>query len=95
MVKYNLKNKSVTLNLRVSDYGNRVLGIIKEKYGLNDKSQALEKFIAIYGDDFLEREVKDEVIKEMIAEVTKMEKENKKAITFDELDKLCGLKKNV
>jgi len=85
-------NKEVTLNLKISPYGNRVLGVVKEKYGFKDKSQALNKMLDMYGDEFVDREVREEVIKDVIASVTKMEKENKKPISFDELDKLCGLK---
>lgn len=56
----------VTLNLKVTDYSNRVLGVVKEKYGFKDKSQALNKLLDLYGQDFVEKEVKEEVIKEML-----------------------------
>jgi len=85
-------NKEVTLNLKVSPYGNRVLGVVKEKYGFKDKSQALNKMLDLYGDEFVDREVREDVIKDVIASVTKMELQNKKPITLNELDKLCGLK---
>jgi len=58
--------KEVTMNLRVNNYTSRVLGVIKEKYDLNDKGQALNKFAELYGNEFVDREVKDEVIKEVI-----------------------------
>jgi hypothetical protein len=57
---------AVTMNLKATDYTNRVLGVVKEKYGLKDKGQALNKFIEMYGEEFVEREVKEEVIKEII-----------------------------
>lgn len=85
--------KAVTLNLKVSDYGNRVLGVVKEKYGLKDKSDALCKFLDMFGEEFVEKEVKDEVVLEVIRDVEEMEKKGLKPMTFDELDKLCGLKK--
>ena len=34
----------VTVNLRVKGYTNRVLGVLKEMYGLNDKGKAMDKF---------------------------------------------------
>ncbi|MBM3308638.1 MAG: DUF2683 domain-containing protein, partial [Candidatus Altiarchaeales archaeon] len=43
----------VTLNLRITEYGNRVLGVIKEKFGLRDKSEALARFIDMYGEEFV------------------------------------------
>lgn len=88
-----MRGKTVTLNLKVSGYGNRVLGVVKEKFGLNDKSEALEKFVEMFGDEFVEREVKEEIILETIRQANEMEKKGLKPISFEELDKLCGLKK--
>lgn len=59
--------KEVTMNLRVNNYTGRVLGVIKEKYDLNDKGQALNKFAELFGDEFVDREVKDEVIKDVVS----------------------------
>ena len=59
-------SKSVAVNLKVNDYTNRVLGVVKEKYGFKDKGIALNKFAELYGSEFVEKEVKDEVIKEII-----------------------------
>ncbi len=87
-----MHGKSVTLNLRVSGYGNRVLGVVKEKYGLRDKSEALNRFLDMFGDDFVDMEVKDEIVMEVIREAGEMEKKKVKPISFDELDRLCGLK---
>ena len=60
-------SRTVTMNLKAEDYTNRVLGVIKEKYGLNDKSQALNKFAEMFGEEFVDRELKEDVIKEVIA----------------------------
>jgi len=59
--------RTVTMNVKVKDYTNRVLGVVKEKYGLRDKGEALDKFAEMCGEDFVDREVKDEVIREVIA----------------------------
>jgi len=83
----------VTLNLRITEYGNRVLGVIKEKFGLRDKSEALARFIDMYGEEFVEREVREDVILDVIRSVREMEKRKLKPVSFDELDRLCGLKK--
>ncbi|MDO8538401.1 MAG: DUF2683 family protein [archaeon] len=60
------KTRTVTINAKINDYTNRVIGVVKEKYGLKDKGEALDKFAEIYGDEEVDREVKDEVIREMI-----------------------------
>lgn len=56
----------VNINLKVKDYTSRVLGVVKEKFGLKDKGQALDKFADLYGDDFIDKEIRDEVVKEVI-----------------------------
>ena len=61
-----MKGRTVTMNLRAKDYTNRVLGVIKEKYGLRDKSEALDKFAEMCGDEFVEEEVKEEYIKKIL-----------------------------
>jgi hypothetical protein len=86
-------NKSVNVNLKISNYSNRVLGVVKEKYGYKDKSQALDKLLDMYGDEFVDKEVKEEVILEVIAEVEKMKKQNLKPMSIKELDRLCGISK--
>lgn len=59
-------SKSVSVNLKVNNYTNRVLGVVKEKYGFKDKGDALNKFAEMYGEEFVEREIKDELIKEIV-----------------------------
>ena len=58
--------KEVAMNVKVKDYTNRVLGVVKEKYGLKDKGDALDKFAEMYGEEFVESEVREEVIREVI-----------------------------
>jgi len=58
--------KTLTMNIKVKDYTNRVLGVVKEKYGLRDKGDALDKFAEMYGEEFVEPEVKEEIIREVI-----------------------------
>ena len=49
-----------SMSITVNEYTNRVLGVIKEKFGLKDKAAALNKFADMFGEEFVEREVKDE-----------------------------------
>ena len=58
---------TVTMNLKATEYTSRVLGVVKEKYGLTDKGQALNKFVEMFGDEFVDMEVKEEIVKEVIA----------------------------
>jgi hypothetical protein len=107
--KYDLDRKlfkSISLNITqgdimtqisfradINEYTNRVLGVIKEKHGLRTKSEALDMFALQYGEEFVEREIKDELIKEVQDIVARHEKKYpKKTMTLAELDKLCGIK---
>jgi len=81
-------SKSVSVNLKVNGYTNRVLGVVKEKYGFNDKGEALNKFAEMYGDEFVEKEVKDEIVKEIIDSCNRhMKKYGFKSTTIKQLRK--------
>ncbi|MFH0954763.1 MAG: hypothetical protein V1777_01520 [Candidatus Micrarchaeota archaeon] len=83
--------KTVTMNVTVSEYTNRVVGVVKEKYGLKDKGKALDKFAELCGDEFVEREVKEEVVKEVIASCARhIKKYGFRKMTLDELDRLTA-----
>jgi hypothetical protein len=82
----------ISFRAEIDEYTNRVLGVIKEKYGLKTKSAALNMFAEIYGEDFVEKEVKDEVIKEVIAATEEHKKKYpNRRMTMKELDKLCDI----
>jgi len=82
--------KTITMNVKVKDYTGRVLGVVKEKYGLKDKGEALDKFAEMYGDEFVDREVKEEVIKEVIESCNRhIKKYGFRKMSTSELDKLC------
>jgi hypothetical protein len=82
----------ISFRAEIDEYTNRVLGVIKEKYGLKTKSEALNRLADMYGEDFIEREVKDELIKE-VQEISEkhIKKYPNKRMTMKELDKLCGI----
>lgn len=85
--------ESMAVNLRanVSEYTNRVLGVIKEKYGLRDKSEALDKFAEMFGGEFVELEVREDVMREMIRACKEHDRKYKnRRMTLEELDKLFG-----
>ena len=82
--------KTVTMNIKVKDYTRRVLGVVKEKYGLKDKGDALDKFAEMYGEEFVDREVKEEVIREVIESCNRhIKKYGFRKMSIKGLDKLC------
>ena len=83
-------NQTVSARVELDEYTNRVLGVIKMKYGLKDKSEALNKFIELYGDEVIDREANEEYVKKTI-ELTKKyyDKNKNKKMTLQELDNLC------
>ena len=51
----------------IDDRTNRVLNVVKAKYGLRDKSQAIEVMAAEYEGEVLEPELRPEYVKKMRA----------------------------
>lgn len=49
----------------ISDRANRVLNIVKAKYGLKDKSEAINVMAKEYEDDIMEPELRPEYIKKL------------------------------
>ena len=82
--------REVAINVKVKDYTSRVLGVVKEKYGLRDKGDALDKFAEMYGEEFVEPEVKEEVIREVIESCDRhIKKYGFRKMSIKELDNLC------
>ena len=82
----------VAFRANIDEYTSRVLGVIKEKYGLKDKGEALNKFAEMYGEDFVEKEVKEEFITEVMDSISEHNKKHKgRKMTLKELDKMTGL----
>ncbi|OIO64975.1 antitoxin [Candidatus Woesearchaeota archaeon CG1_02_57_44] len=51
--------------INITDRSNRVLNVIKAKYGLKDKSEAIEMVVSRYQTEFLEPELRPEYIEKM------------------------------
>ena len=62
----------VYARITLSDYANKVLNVVKGKFGLQDKSEAINRFIEMYGEDLVEKEANDTYIKKVL----EMEKEH-------------------
>tara|TARA_Y100000310_G_C20236491_1_gene602639 strand:+ start:247 stop:498 length:252 start_codon:yes stop_codon:yes gene_type:complete len=80
----------VSARVSLNEYTNKVLAMIKAKYGLTDKSQAINKFIELYGEDVVEKEASDEYVKKILDMVDEYEGEDdSKRMSIEELDNLC------
>jgi hypothetical protein len=51
--------------INIQEETNRVLNIVKAKYGLKDKSSAIELVVAEYEENFLEPELRPEYIEKI------------------------------
>jgi len=56
----------VDARVNLNNYSNRVLAVVKAKYDLNDKSEALNKFVEMYGSNEVEPEVKESYVKKLL-----------------------------
>ncbi len=57
---------TVSARLELKPYSNRVISVVKAKYDLKDKSEALNKFIELYGREEVEPEVKESYVKKIL-----------------------------
>ena len=79
----------VKILVNLNEYDNRILGIIKAKFGFRNKSEALSYIIEEYENEFLEPELKPEFIE-------KMKKRKKEpTVKVKDFKKHFGLKDNV
>lgn len=83
----------ITARVELTDYANKVLSIIKIKFGLRDKSEALNKFVDLYGEEFQEKEVKEEYVQKIIQQASQhAQKHKNRRMSVEELDQLCEAK---
>jgi len=83
---------TVALRANISGYANRVLGVVKEKFGLRDKSEAINKFTEMFGEEFVEKEVKEEVVRGLVKTCENhSRKYGRRKMSLKELDRLCGM----
>jgi hypothetical protein len=74
--------------INIDEHANRILNIVKAKFGLQDKSQAINLVVNEYEEGFLEPELRPVYIK-------KLKKINKeKGIKFKSIDELRKIIEN-
>ena len=84
--------QTIQFRAEIDDYTNRVLGVVKEKFGLKDKSAALNKFAEMHGEDFVDREVRDEFVTEVLDIMKEHHKKHpNRRMSLKELDEMTGL----
>lgn len=77
------------LCVEIDTYTSKVLGVIKEKYGLKDKGRALDKFAELHGEEFIEKDVNEHVVAEAIAISNRhLKKHGTRKMRDNELDAL-------
>ncbi len=74
--------------VNISDNTNQILNIVKARFNLKDKSEAIEKVVLDYGEDILEPELRPEFIEK----IKRIEKE--KSIKFKNINELRTLIEN-
>ena len=79
----------VVARVNIDEFANRVLNIIKAKFGLKDKSEALNKFVRMFGSEFI-----DDVDEDYVKSILKIEEEHFKnhknrKMSLTELDDIC------
>jgi hypothetical protein len=85
-----MENEMISARVELNNYANRVLGVIKMKFGLKDKSEALNKFIDIYGENIIEKEANNEYVKKILTiSENHFKKYGKRKMTMQELNRLC------
>jgi hypothetical protein len=75
--------------INIDEKTNRILNILKAKYGLKDKSEAIDVMAQKYEEEILEPELRPEFIKKM------KKRQKEKTVEIKDFKKHFGLKKNV
>ena len=72
--------------IQISEEANQILNIVKARYGLKDKSDAIEKVVLEFGEDFLEPQLRPEFIQKM------KERQKEKTVKVTDFKKHFNLK---
>lgn len=77
----------ISARVNLNPYVNKVLGIVKLKYDLRDKSEAINKFVEMYGEEIVEKDATSEYAKKIMVVADKHFKNyGNKKISKKELD---------
>jgi hypothetical protein len=80
------------VRLELDDYTKQVLDVVKGKFGLSNRNDALIKFAQLYGGDFVELQPKKEVLDYLDATFNAhLQKHPRRKMSLKELDALLDL----
>jgi len=98
--RYHYKDRSLLITkgdkmtqsrLQLDPYTVRVLDVVKGKFGLKSRNEALRKFVEEHGAAYAEPLVEEQVLKEIDATLTHHKKQRaERTMTEKELDTLLG-----
>lgn len=71
--------------IQISKDANQILNVVKAKYNLKDKSQAIERVVLDYGSNFLEPKLQPSFIEKMKV------REQEKTVKINDFNKQFGL----
>ncbi|VVB68425.1 Uncharacterised protein [Candidatus Norongarragalina meridionalis] len=82
--------KTVTQNIRLDAYANRILEVTKAVYGLPNKSEAANRIIREFGPKIIEPEINPEVARHVLKDTAEWERKYnfKRKMTLKELEEL-------
>ena len=84
-----MENKTISARVELDNYASKVLAVLKAKYNLKDKSEAINKFAELYGDEVVEKEPKEEYVKHILEVTNKhLERHKNKKMSIKQLDAL-------
>ncbi len=84
-------DKMTQAKFELEEYSVRVLDMVKGKFGLKNRNDALNRFILEYGQDFLEPITNESYLKELDKKVLEHEKKySKRRMSLKELDELLN-----
>lgn len=87
-----MQQDKISARIEMKPYTNKVLAVLKAKYGLKDKSEAIDKFAEIYGEEIVEKEANELYVKKIIETTnTHLKKHKGRKMSFEELNKLCEI----
>jgi hypothetical protein len=82
--------KQISARVELSSYANKILAIVKAKYGLKDKSEAINKFMGIYSEEVVEKEANEKYVGRILEVANKhFAKYKNRRMSIKELDALC------
>ena len=72
-------------------YSVRVLDVIKGKFGLKNKNEALRKMMEVHGEQYAEMQVEEKILRDLDQTFKEHQKKTRRSMTDKELDTLLGL----